>query len=91
MSTGASICFSNPKWQLSINQVSAERFLTNIQTLISDLNLPSRPSELGIRKQDARILLKNTLTQTRRIRDPSTMNCSRILKRVFSVPSLKKV
>jgi alcohol dehydrogenase class IV len=56
------------KEALSINQVSAERLLTNIQTLISDLNLPSRPSELGIRKQDARILLKNTLIQTRRIK-----------------------
>jgi alcohol dehydrogenase class IV len=56
------------KEAVSINQVSAERFLTNIQTLISDLNLPSRPSELGIRKQDAQILLKNTLIQTRRIK-----------------------
>jgi alcohol dehydrogenase class IV len=56
------------KEALSIDQVSAERLLTNIQTLISDLNLPSRPSELGIRKQDARILLKNTLIQTRRIK-----------------------
>ena len=56
------------KEALSINPVSAERFLTNIQTLISDLNLPSRPSEVGIRKQDARILLKNTLFQKRRIK-----------------------
>jgi alcohol dehydrogenase class IV len=53
---------------LSSNQVSPERFLTNIQTLISDLNLPSRPSELGIKKEDARTLLNNTLIQTRRIK-----------------------
>ncbi len=46
--------------------VSAERFLIHIQNLISDLNFPSRPSELGIKKQDARTLLKNTLIQTRR-------------------------
>jgi alcohol dehydrogenase class IV len=52
----------------SNDQVSAERFLTNIQTLISDLNFPSRPSELGIKKQDARTLLNNTLIQTRRIK-----------------------
>jgi alcohol dehydrogenase class IV len=52
----------------SNNQVSAERFLTNIQTLISDLNFLSRPSELGIKKQDARTLLNNTLIQTRRIK-----------------------
>jgi alcohol dehydrogenase class IV len=50
------------------HQVSAESFLTNIQTLIGDLNLPSRPSELGIKKQDARTLLNNTLIQTRRIK-----------------------
>ena len=48
------------------HQVSAERFLTNLQTLITDLNLPSRPSELGIKKQDARTLLDKTLIQTRR-------------------------
>jgi alcohol dehydrogenase class IV len=53
---------------LSSNQVSPERFLTNIQTLISDLNLSSRPSELGIKKEDARTLLNNTLIQTRRIK-----------------------
>jgi len=53
---------------LSSNQVSAERFLTNIQTLIGDLNFPLRPSELGIKKEDARMLLKNTLIQTRRIK-----------------------
>jgi alcohol dehydrogenase class IV len=46
--------------------VSAERFLLNIQRLINDLNLPSRPSELGVKKEDARTLLENTLIQTRR-------------------------
>ncbi len=53
---------------LSSPQVSAERFLTHLQTLISDLDLPSRPSELGIKKEDARTLFKNTLIQTRRIK-----------------------
>ena len=53
---------------LSSNQVSPERFLSNIQTVISDLHLPSRPSELGIKKEDAPTLLKNTLIQTRRIK-----------------------
>jgi alcohol dehydrogenase class IV len=56
------------KGVLSSNQVSAERFLTHIQTLISDLNLLSRPSELGIKKEDARTLFNNTLIQTRRIK-----------------------
>jgi alcohol dehydrogenase class IV len=50
----------------STHQVSAEHFLTNIQRLISDLNFPSRPSELGITREDARRLLNNTLIQTRR-------------------------
>jgi alcohol dehydrogenase class IV len=53
---------------LSSDQISAEGFLTRIQTLIRDLNLPSRPSELGIKKEDARTLLNNTLIQTRRIK-----------------------
>ncbi len=53
---------------LGTNRLSAERFLTYIQTLISDLNLPCRPSELGIKKEDAPTLLNNTLIQTRRIR-----------------------
>ncbi|MFB3886273.1 MAG: iron-containing alcohol dehydrogenase family protein [Thermodesulfobacteriota bacterium] len=46
--------------------VSGERFLIHIQDLIRDLGFPSRPSELGIRKEDARTLLENTLIQTRR-------------------------
>ena len=53
---------------LSANLVPGERFLTNIQTLLSELNLPSRPSELGVNKKDARKLLENTLIQTRRIK-----------------------
>jgi alcohol dehydrogenase class IV len=50
----------------STHPVSAERFLIHIQNLISDLAFPFRPSELGIKKQDARTLLNNTLIQTRR-------------------------
>jgi alcohol dehydrogenase class IV len=53
---------------LNSQQVSAERFILNIQSLINDLNLPSRPSELGIKKEDAQTLLNNTLIQTRRIK-----------------------
>jgi alcohol dehydrogenase class IV len=56
------------KGGLDSNQISAEGFLTKIQTLIRDLNLPSRPSELGIKKRDARVLLDKTLIQTRRIK-----------------------
>jgi alcohol dehydrogenase class IV len=53
---------------LDSNQISAEGFLTKIQAMIRDLNLPSRPSELGIQKGDARALLEKTLIQTRRIK-----------------------
>jgi alcohol dehydrogenase class IV len=49
------------------SKTQGELFLENIQRLISDLELPSKPSELGIRKQDAKTLLENTLVQTRRI------------------------
>lgn len=49
------------------SEVSAESFLEELQTLTSELHLPSRPSELGIRKEDAGILLEKTLVQTRRI------------------------
>ena len=48
--------------------VSAGFFLDRLRTLRSELNLPSRPSELGIRREDASILLKKTLMQTRRIK-----------------------
>jgi alcohol dehydrogenase class IV len=50
----------------STDPVSGERFLIRIQELIKDLGFPVRPSDLGITKQDARTLLKNTLIQTRR-------------------------
>ena len=67
--------FMEGKGVLSSNQVSAERFLTHIQALISDLNLPSRLSELGIKKEDTRTLFNNTLIQTRRIKtDPRPLD-----------------
>jgi alcohol dehydrogenase class IV len=53
---------------LNSNQISAEGFLTKVQTLMRDLDLPSSPSELGIKKGDARALLDKTLIQTRRIK-----------------------
>jgi len=49
-------------------QANAESFLLNLQKLINDLDLPSRPSELGIKKEDARKVYDNTLIQTRRIK-----------------------
>jgi alcohol dehydrogenase class IV len=51
---------------LNSHQVSAEGFLTKIQALIRDLDLPSRPSQLGFKKGDAREILEKTLIQTRR-------------------------
>ncbi len=59
---------SEKKDGLDSNQISAEGFLTKIQAMIRDLDLPSRPSQLGIRKGDARALLDKTLIQTRRIK-----------------------
>jgi alcohol dehydrogenase class IV len=53
---------------LNSHQISAEGFLTKIQVLIRDLDLPSRPSQLGIKKGDAREILEKTLIQTRRIK-----------------------
>jgi len=47
---------------------SAERFLSNIQVIIRKLNFPSRPSDLGIKKEDAWTILNKTLVQTRRIK-----------------------
>jgi alcohol dehydrogenase class IV len=47
---------------------SRERFLSNIQGIIRKLNFPSRPSDLGIKKEDALALLNKTLVQTRRIK-----------------------
>ena len=49
-------------------RVSKERFFSNIQALIRDLDFPSRPSDLGIKKENARTLLDKTLRQTRRIK-----------------------
>jgi alcohol dehydrogenase class IV len=48
-------------------QISAEHFLANMEALIRDLGLPSRPSDLGIKKEDAQMILQKTLIQTRRI------------------------
>jgi alcohol dehydrogenase class IV len=46
---------------------SAESFLDDLETLITDLGLPVRPSELGIKKEDAETILQKTLIQVRRI------------------------
>ena len=56
------------KDEMDSHQISAEGFLRKVEELIRDLNLPSRPSELGIKKGDARELLDKTLIQTRRIK-----------------------
>ena len=48
------------------SSAGAEIFLDKIQNLIKALDFPSRPSELGLGKQDAEKLLENTLVQTRR-------------------------
>jgi alcohol dehydrogenase class IV len=50
-----------------VSNACGEDFLTNLQELKSELGLPSRPSELGLKKEAAETLLKNTLIQTRRI------------------------
>ena len=47
---------------------SPKQFIDNLIGLINDLDLPSKPSELGLKKEDAPTLLKNTLVQTRRIK-----------------------
>ncbi len=47
---------------------SPEGLVDNMMDLISELDFPSRPSELGLKKEDAKTLLKNTLVQTRRIK-----------------------
>ena len=47
-------------------RVPPVNLLSNLQKLIHDLGLPSRPSELGITKKDALKLMNNTLIQTRR-------------------------
>jgi len=50
------------------SNLSPDRFIDNMLRLISDLDLPSRPSDLGLKKEDAQRLLENTLVQTRRIK-----------------------
>ena len=47
---------------------SPKQFIDNLIGLINDLDLPSKPSELGLKREDATTLLKNTLVQTRRIK-----------------------
>jgi alcohol dehydrogenase len=47
-------------------RISAEHFIEKLQKLRDDLKFPSRPSELGLKKQEAGTFLKNTLVQTRR-------------------------
>ncbi len=49
------------------SKADAGSFLENIERLISALDFPSKPSELGVRKEDAATLLKKTLVQKRRI------------------------
>jgi alcohol dehydrogenase class IV len=48
-------------------QDSPEQFLANMNALIRDFELPSRPSDLGVKKEDAQMILQKTLIQTRRI------------------------
>jgi len=49
-------------------EVFAGRFIENLEELIRDLDFPTRPSDLGVKKEDAQALLRNTLLQTRRIK-----------------------
>jgi alcohol dehydrogenase class IV len=49
------------------SNASPEIFLNNMKDMINELGLPSRPSELGLKKEDAKKILENTLVQTRRI------------------------
>ncbi len=46
---------------------SADGFLGHLQDLLKEFGFPTRPSELGIRKEDAKTVLKKTLVQIRRI------------------------
>jgi len=50
------------------SETLAGRFIENLEELIRDLNFPTRPSDLGVKKEDAQALLRNTLLQTRRIK-----------------------
>ena len=49
-------------------EVFSGRFIENLEELIRDLGFPTRPSDLGVKKEDAQMLLRNTLLQTRRIK-----------------------
>ena len=48
------------------SNAGGEVFLKKLQDLIKELGFPSKPSELGLGKEDAGKLLENTLVQTRR-------------------------
>ncbi len=43
-------------------------FISAMESLIRELGFPARPSDLGIRKEDAAIILEKTLAQERRIK-----------------------
>ena len=46
---------------------SADQFISKIEDLIRELGFPSKPSDLGIEKGDARTILEKTLIQKRRL------------------------
>ncbi|MBK5101384.1 MAG: iron-containing alcohol dehydrogenase [Desulfobacteraceae bacterium] len=49
-------------------RVAPKTFIDRMLGLIRDLDLPSRPSELGLKSEETERLLKNALVQTRRIK-----------------------
>jgi alcohol dehydrogenase class IV len=49
------------------NRKKAEEFIGKIEALIRDFNFPLKPSDLGIKKEDAQVILDHTLIQRRRI------------------------
>jgi alcohol dehydrogenase class IV len=46
---------------------TAGKFLSEIQDLIRGLDFPCKPSDLGIKKEDAQTILEKTLAQKRRL------------------------
>lgn len=52
----------------SLARASAELFLAKTQKLIKDLGFPFKPSDLGVKKEEARTLFDKTLSQKRRIK-----------------------
>jgi alcohol dehydrogenase class IV len=61
--------------ETAASNTGGEIFLNKIQDLIKELDFPSRPSELGLSKEDAEKLLENTLVQTRRTKtNPRTLD-----------------